>query len=269
MGLGVAIADVDLGPDSGLAAAQVADEAGFESIWVNETGTADALVTLGAWSSVVRRATVGTGVIPFAPRSSAHLRLAARQVASLYPDRFVLGVGVGQRAMAEKLHGRTWRSPLAWTEDELGPLRENGLRVVVGALGPRMLDLAARAADGVLLNWTTAAHAAVLRRQFAEAAADAGRDPSELLVAGYVRVAVGDGATEALAQQVGLYSSLPFYRDHWRAMGDPDDAEVALASPDGRDLRERLERWDALDMVVARIVPTPSHDVTATVRALA
>jgi len=259
---------VDLGSDSGRAAAAAADAAGMESIWVNETGSADALVTLATWSETVTSSTVATGVVPFAPRSSAALRVAANQVAGLYPDRFILGVGVGQRFAAEEIHDRTWRSPVAWTRDELAVLRENGFPVIIGALGPKMVKLAATEADGVLLNWTTVEHASKLRSQFEETAHDAGRDPGRLLLAGYVRVAVGEGADEALAEQIDLYSSLPFYREHWESMGDPRGGEVSVASTDGRDIVARLGAWSALDMIVARIVPTPSHDLIHSVEAL-
>jgi alkanesulfonate monooxygenase SsuD/methylene tetrahydromethanopterin reductase-like flavin-dependent oxidoreductase (luciferase family) len=266
--IGIALADGDLGDDGGVAVAEMADAGGIDSIWVNETGQADALVTLGAWSQRTERVTLATGVIPFSPRSSAHLELAAAQVGRLAPGRFVLGVGVGQRSMAEHVHQRTWRSPLDWTADELGVLRGHGFPVVVGALGPKMLDLAARQGDGALLNWTTPAHARLLREQFDASASDAGREPGDLLLTGYVRVAVGDGAANALATQIDLYSGLPFYREHWESMGNPANDEVALTSEDGTDLPERLAAWDALDAVVARIVPSASHDPRRTVEAL-
>jgi alkanesulfonate monooxygenase SsuD/methylene tetrahydromethanopterin reductase-like flavin-dependent oxidoreductase (luciferase family) len=266
--IGIALADGDLGPDAGVGVARRADEAGIDSVWVNETGQADALVTLAVWSQATEQVTLGTGVIPFAPRSSAHLRLAASQVASLAPGRFVLGVGVGQRSMAEYVHQRDWRSPLEWTADELESLRGNGFPVIVGALGPRMLELAAKKADGALLNWTTPAHARVLRDQFETSVQVAGRADDDILLAGYVRVAVGAGAAEALGTQIELYSGLPFYREHWESMGSPANDAVALASADGTDLPERLAAWDALDVVIARIVPSASHDAAQTVDAL-
>ncbi len=51
-------------------------------------------------------------------------------------------------------------------------------------------------------------------------------------------------------------------------MGNPADDEVAVISPHGDGLRKQLAAWDALDIVVARIVPTASHDVLGTIEAL-
>ena len=53
---------------------------------------------------------------------------------------------------------------------------------------PRKLQLAGAVADGVLLNWSTAAHIAESRRRIGEAATSTGRDPATVAVAMYVRV---------------------------------------------------------------------------------
>jgi len=258
--LGLAIADRDLPDDAGLSVARLADDAGLDSVWTNETGGADACVTLGAWAAATRRVRLATGVVPLSARSTATLALAASQLERLSGGRLILGIGVGQRAAAERIHHREWRPPLEWTREALGELRGAGhgssFPVLVGALGPKMVALAGEAADGVLLNWTTAQYAATLRDRCRDAAAAAGRDPADLIVAGYVRVAAGPNAAEALRAQIGFYAKLPFYREHWAAMGDPADGEVGIASRDGRDLRERLASFEALDIVVARLVPT-------------
>lgn len=259
----MALADRDLPADAGVAVARLADASDLGSLWTNETGGADAFVTLGAWAAVTERIVLGTGVVPLSARSEATLALAARQVARMADGRLILGIGVGQRAAAEKLHGTSWRPPVSWVRDALGALRGKGFAVIVGALGPRMLEVAAESADGVLLNWFTPAYVSEVRERIREATEAAGRDPSSVRVSGYVRVAVGSKAREALAEQVRFYSGLPFYREHWAAMGDPDDGDVTVASVDGSDLREQLSRFDGLDDVVARIVPTEEYGVEA------
>ncbi len=269
---GIAVADRDIATgtdDSGIAIARRVDASSVDSLWTNETGGADAFVTLGAWAAVTDRVRLATGVVPLAARATRTLALAASQVSQLSSGRFMLGIGVGQRGMAENHYERQWRPPLEWVRDAIAAFGEEaagarigaGYRVLVGALGPKMLALGATAAEGALLNWTTVESQRVARAEFDRTAAAAGRDPESLTLAGYVRVAVGPDAESALSKQSRFYSSMPFYREAWQAMGDPADDAVALASPDGRDLRERLLAWDALDVAVARIVPTPEFPV--------
>lgn len=256
MRLGIALSDRDLPDDAGIAAVRMAEQGGADSVWTNETGGADACVTLGAWAAVTDEIGLGTGVVPLSARSTATLALAAGQLDSLSAGRLTLGVGVGQRAAAEKVHLREWRPPLEWTTDALAVLAGNGYPVVVGALGPRMTELAARSSDGVLCNWNTPAHARQVRSRIHEIAGAAGRDPARVGVYGYVRVAAGPNAEAALAGQIAFYSNLPFYREHWSSMGDPAPEEVSLASRDGSGLRDGLAAYDAYDVVVARLVPT-------------
>lgn len=265
MQLGIAVADRDLPDDSGVAIARRADAAaGVHSLWTNETGGADATVALGAWAAVTDRVRLATGVVPLSARSTATLQLATKRLARLSAGRLLLGVGVGQRTAAEQLHEREWQPPLRWTADALERLRGNGAPVLVGALGPRMLWLAATAADGAVLNWSTAAYARHQRERFDASSASAGRDRAAQLLCGYVRVAAGTDAVEALAAQVAFYAKLPFYREHWEAMGDPEDADVTIASSDGADVVERLHAFvgdGGFDVVVARIVPTATYGV--------
>lgn len=268
MRLGIALSDRDLSDDCGIAAVRLAEDGGADSVWTNETGGADACVTLGAWAAVTDHVGLGTGVVPLSARSTATLALAAGRLDRLSAGRLTLGIGVGQRAAAEKVHEHPWRPPLAWTADALDALAGNGYPVVVGALGPQMTALAARSADGVLCNWNTPEHARTVRERVHALAAEAGRDPGSVAVHGYVRVAAGADADAALADQVGFYSRLPFYREHWAAMGDPEPSRVSLASRDGRGLREGLAAYDAYDVVVARLVPTPGFGIMRLVEAI-
>jgi 5,10-methylenetetrahydromethanopterin reductase len=83
------------------------------------------------------------------------------------------------------------------------------VQVYLAALGPQMLQLAGVVADGVLINWSTAAHIAESRRRIAEAAVSAGRDPATVAVGMYIRVCVDDdveAARRTLGTQVLNYA---------------------------------------------------------------
>ena len=104
--------------------------------------------------------------------------------------------------------------------------------VYLGALGPRMLEMSGELADGASLNWCTPEQIAWSRERIAKGAAKAGRDPSEINVAEYIRICVDDdvdAARIALAKATmgyALGASVPTererqlgYRAHFERMG--------------------------------------------------
>ena len=78
----------------------------------------------------------------------------------------------------------------------------------VGALGPQMLRLTGELADGVTLNWCTPEQVSWSRKQVAEGAEAAGRDPAAVTIGQYVRVCVDD---DAEAARLGLSKALIRY----------------------------------------------------------
>jgi alkanesulfonate monooxygenase SsuD/methylene tetrahydromethanopterin reductase-like flavin-dependent oxidoreductase (luciferase family) len=108
--------------------------------------------------------------------------------------------------------------------------------VYLGALGPRMLEMSGELADGASLNWCTPEQIAWSREHIAEGAAKAGRDPSEINVAEYIRICVDDdvdAARIALAKATmgyALGATVPTdrerqlgYRAHFERMGFTDE----------------------------------------------
>jgi alkanesulfonate monooxygenase SsuD/methylene tetrahydromethanopterin reductase-like flavin-dependent oxidoreductase (luciferase family) len=74
-----------------------------------------------------------------------------------------------------------------------------GLPVWLGALGPRMLALAGRIADGVILNLMTPAQAGEAAGLVRDAARAAGRDPASVEVACVVHCCLSDDSPAAAA----------------------------------------------------------------------
>ncbi|MEZ4506207.1 MAG: hypothetical protein R2848_10320 [Thermomicrobiales bacterium] len=96
-------------------------------------------------AEVTSRIRLGVGVIPIDRRSPDSIVQAIEQ-STLPKDRLIVGVGAGG-----ELYGS-----LDNVRGAVRTIREQaGVPVAVGALGPRMVALAAREADAVLLNWLT------------------------------------------------------------------------------------------------------------------
>ena len=226
----------DLGFAELLALATAAEEAGFDQLWVsNDLFLRSAPVLAGALAARTRR--IGLGIAVMNPYSVhvSELAMAAATVQEISGGRFLLGLGAGA-AQFLGWAGIARTRPLATTgtalavlrallghrdvdagllPDWFGPdsvLRFGVLRpvpVYVGAMGPKMLELAGRHADGVLpLLYPPERYAAVRRQVLAGAA---GRREVDLPACFWVSLS-GDpaAARAALAEKLAYYGpSIP------------------------------------------------------------
>jgi probable F420-dependent oxidoreductase len=160
---------------------------GYGSFWVAEVTGTEAFSVLGAVSQREPGMDLGTGVLPVQVRTPALLAMAAASLQALAPDRDVLlGIGVSSPVVARDWHGAAYPDrPLAQIREFLAVLREclsgepvtfsgdfyrlrkfrlgvdlaaRRPKIIVGALGEKMLRLAGELADGVLLNYLPASH---------------------------------------------------------------------------------------------------------------
>jgi alkanesulfonate monooxygenase SsuD/methylene tetrahydromethanopterin reductase-like flavin-dependent oxidoreductase (luciferase family) len=235
---------------------KAAEDTGYEAVFVPEIAGREAFSTLAGFAQATSRIALGTGVVTIPSRSPVTTAMAAATVHDLSGGRMILGVGTGDtRALAPKSPGGVLELTRDYVEmvrqalsGELLHARETfggaGFRLALGltsgppglwlgALGDGMIRLAGRVADGVLLNWCTPERVAAARRLVAEGAREAGRDPTEVTVAVYVRACLGVEepiALEALREMTGLYASFRHYRKQFELMGLGKEAAVAAAA---------------------------------------
>jgi alkanesulfonate monooxygenase SsuD/methylene tetrahydromethanopterin reductase-like flavin-dependent oxidoreductase (luciferase family) len=215
---------------------------GYRAVFLPEIAGRDAFAAFAALAGVTTTLLLGTGVVPMTARRAELTAMAAATVHERSGGRAILGIGTGapKPGALEELDSRvgTMRSLLDPDRAARGastlPL-ERPVPIWIAALGPRAVDAAGRIADGVLLNWCTPERVARAKAQLGESAERAGRDPSAITVAAYVRAAVGDEAEDALARRAlavaaGEYASFPAYRRQFEAMGVGTAAEVAAAA---------------------------------------
>ena len=246
--------------------AEHVESAGFRSLWTNEASGRDALLLCQAWAAATTDLEVGIGVVPLWTRSPAQLAMASATLQEASGNRFLLGLGVSHGATMGPWHGADFRKPLTAARETLRILRQLAagdtsdvdgevmssrrfrLRIspmpaptrhYLAAMGPRMLELAGTDADGVLLNWSGPDEVERAGRIVRDAASAAGRDPADVDVATYVRVAVHPDralARAALAREIGTYAALPAYAAHFGRQGLGDAvARAKQAHRDGVD----------------------------------
>lgn len=230
--------------------AEAAERAGYGSFWVNDTPDGDGLAALAEAAGVTRTLRLAVGVIPL-DRVPAE-RIAARiRELGLPAARLTVGVGSGRAADALRRVERGVRS----LRDDL----DAEARVVVGALGPRMAELAGRAADGALLNWSTPPQAAASARAVRAAAATVGADRP--LVIAYVRVSLSEG-TARLRAEAARYAAIPSYAAHFGRTGI-SAIDTCVSAQDAQGIADGLAPFqEAVDEVVVRAM-TPGEDVGA------
>jgi 5,10-methylenetetrahydromethanopterin reductase len=220
-----------------LALAEAAERAGFDQLWVsNDLFLRSAPVLAGALAA--RTGRIGLGISIMNPYSVhvSELAMAAATVQEVSGGRFLLGLGAG----AEQFLG--WAGiartrPLATTRTALAVLRTllghrdvdasllpgwfgpdsvlkfgvpRPVPVYIGAMGPKMLEMAGRHADGVLPLLYPPERYAAVRQQVLAGAAQGGR-AVDLPACFWVSLS-GDpvAARAALAEKLAYYGpSIP------------------------------------------------------------
>jgi probable F420-dependent oxidoreductase len=186
------------------------ERAGGRAVWTNEgVGGKDALVQLAVLLAATERMVFGTAIANIWARAPQTAHGAAALLAQAYPDRFVLGLGVGYPHQAASA-GREFGRPLATMRDYLDqltaptqlPAPDVTYPKIIGANGPKMLALAAEHADGALPAMTPPEFTVQARQLLG---------PDKLLVVGLAIVADADaGRAQATArQQVGARLGQP------------------------------------------------------------
>ncbi|WP_028463748.1 LLM class F420-dependent oxidoreductase [Nocardia sp. 348MFTsu5.1] len=144
------------------------EELGFGSLWVPDGGGPifDAVNNL---LGATRTAVVATGILNLWMHEPEYVVDGYASVTAAYPDRFLLGIGVGHAPVVDKLRDPgTYRRPIASTAaflDELDkghpPIPVDGR--ILAALGPKMLSLAAERTGGVHPYLVTPEHTGLAR----------------------------------------------------------------------------------------------------------
>ena len=243
--------------------ASTANEQGFDSLWIPQTFGLDALTAIAVAGQTVPDITFATAVVPTYPRHPQMLAQQALTVTAAIGDRLVLGIGPSHKPVVEGSWGISFDKPIRHLREYLEVLmpllhdksvRFNGEslstradisvdgptpKVMMAALGPQLLKVTGRLADGTIL-WMTgpqtiAGHSSPTIKEAAEAA---GR-PEPEVVAGFP-VCVTDGtdadsneARERAAKSFAIYGQLPSYRAMLDREGYDGPADIAIIGSAG------------------------------------
>ncbi len=157
-------------------------ELGFTDIWSAEADGADAFTPLAMAAAWEPRLRLGTAIVPAYTRAPACFAQSVASLADAAPGRFAIGVGSSSNVIVERWNGVPFVDPYKKVRDivrflrdalggekvtkkydtfeiqgfKLGIRPEQAPPILVAALREGMLKLAAREADGVIINWLSA-----------------------------------------------------------------------------------------------------------------
>ena len=225
---------------------------GFPAVWIPESlGSKEVFAHAGLLLSASERAIVAPGIASIYARDPMAMANGAKALAEAYPGRFVLGIGVSH-APSVAMRGGSYGKPVETMRDYLdgmdaaqyaGPEPAEPVPLVLAALGPRMLELAAERADGVHPYFVPVEHTPVARQAIGQ----------ETCLAVEQTAVLSTDADEA--RRIGRafakhYLALPNYANNLRRLGWSDE-DIAN---DGSDkLIDAVIAWGDVDAIAARV----------------
>lgn len=254
--------------------AQRAESDGFTSLWYASSVAGDPLVAMALAGRATARIELGTAVLQTYP---CHPLLQANRVAAaanaMGRRGLTLGLGPSHEPIVRDVLGMSYEQPARntreylqivttllsgadvdfdgsyWSAHSAGRMvaSEYPVPVLLSALSPKMLTVAADLADGVVL-WM--ASASVIRERIApilQNAAQAQGRPSPRIVAG-LPVAVHDDIAEAhaaIAATAAGYERMVNYQKVIRAGGGSSAADVGIVGDESAVARQLTALIDA------------------------
>ena len=204
--------------------ARAIEAAGFSTMWIAEAWGREAFTSAQLLLNATRTLTVATGIANIFARDAVACANATRTLNAAYDDRFLLGLGVSHEPLVERMRGHDYSSPVARMADYLDKLDaapsftpEGSARPtrLIAALGPKMMQLGATKADGILPYLTTPQHTAEARATIG----DAFLAVEQAVVLGGTR----EQYLERAHAYLEIYTGLDNYKNNWRRLGFSDE----------------------------------------------
>ena len=225
---------------------------GYPAAWIPETlGNKEVFSHAAILLAATTRIVVASGIANIHARDPMAMATGARALAEAYPGRFVLGIGVSH-APSVAARGGTYGRPIETMRAYLdamdaapygAPPPEPPVPIVLAALGPRMLELAAERTDGAHPYFVPVEHTPIARGRLGpepflavEQTAVLATDPTE-----------GRRVARAFAK---TYLTLPNYAENLRRLGWGDED----LADDGSDrLIDAVVAVGDVDAIVRRV----------------
>ena len=274
---------------------QKAADLGYATFWTPQIFNLDALTALAVVSSNVSDIRLGTSVVPTYPRHPMMLAQLALTVNQVSGGRLDLGIGLSHKPVVEGMWGMSFDGPVGHMRDYLtilmallheGAISHGGKHltsrggidvpadpppVLVAALGPQMLKLVGKTADGTA-TWMTGPktiqdHVVPVINDAAESE---NRPRPQVVAAIPVCIHTDkEVAVEHAKRDFGFYGDLPSYRAMLDREGLENSWDIALTGSFEQVAEGIQEYVDAGATQVVAAVYGPEESREETVSRLA
>jgi len=148
------------------------EQLGYGAVWYSEGLGRESLTQAGLLLSASSHIVVATGITNIYGRDPITAAAAQKTLSEAYPNRFILGLGVSHIPLVERLRGHEYQKPVAKMSGYLDAMDKapynsvvpHAMYRVLAALGPKMLELSARRANGAHTYNGTPEHTATARQ---------------------------------------------------------------------------------------------------------
>jgi len=228
------------------------DALGYGAVWIPEAVGREALTEAAILLSGSTEIVVATGVANLWARDAMAMNAGLRSLTEAFPGRFLLGIGVSHQPAVDYLRGQVYEKPMARMTGYLDAM-DSALYLakqptqepqrMLAALGPKMLELAARRTAGAHTYFVPVEHTPIAREILG---------PDALLcVEQAVVVSTDPEVARRLARRhMAIYLGLPNYTNNLKRLGWTDD-DIADGGTDA--LVDAIVAWGDLDTVVDRV----------------
>jgi probable F420-dependent oxidoreductase len=267
--------------------AKLAEDGGYESVWVAETAYS-AFVQAALAIDATSHVKVGTNIALAFPRSPTITAMTARDLAELSGDRFILGLGSQVKRVNEQRFSAEFEHPAPKMAEYVEVVREvlrtfggekvnhegrfynvtmnpfpgagpvGDIPIYIAAVNSKMVEASGRVADGVLGHpltspkWITE----VVRPALETAAKEAGRDPTDVSLTNSVILQLNDDKERArfeAAMQIAFYATTRTYTPVLALHGFDDRVPA---------IREAFAKGDLAEMAKIALPMVDTYAIT-------
>ena len=224
---------------------------GYAALWLPESTGRDPFTHIAHLANHTERLGFATGIANIFHRLPGVTKQAALTLAEQTGDRFLLGLGVSHASMVEGLRGLAYAKPLAGMRQYLEEMEASPTtvkpsqerpQIVLAALGPKMLALAAEKTQGAHPYATTPEHTAQAREILGPG--------KELMVEQRVCLTADPEAARAtINKSINLHTQLPNYVNNWLWLGFSQDEITSRA----HRFVDSIGAWGTEETIRARV----------------
>jgi probable F420-dependent oxidoreductase len=228
-------------------AAAELEDLGFTALWIPDVGGRPVLDSVEHLLSSTKQVAIATGILNLWMHEPADVAARYASLAESHGERFLLGIGASHAPLIDSREPGLYRKPLAATRKYLDGIDAAPHPVPVGnrvlaALGPKMLELAAKRSRGAHPYLVTPDHTRYAREQL-------GDGPLLLPEQTVVLTTDADEARALGTDWLRSYLALPNYANNLLRSGFSED-DVASVSD---RLFDALIAWGDEETVLKRV----------------